>query len=166
MRMTTDQETLVDHETEKERDPHLTGGGEVKNVVAVMTKEMIGDPRILEVEAQEAHLDPQAVDRTTMVTAVVETMVEEEIQKRTNVRTVVVKIILQVILNVHKDKDSASSVSRLTMIMKIVTIAKTHLLVNSVEAILTTHHKIAHDGNRINFEKKRMTSDVLAKKDR
>ena len=92
--------------------------------------------------------------------------VEEEIQRRTNVRTVVVKIILQVILNAHKDKNSASSVSRSTTIMKIVTIAKTHLLVNSVEGILTTSPKIAHDGNRINFEKRRMTSGVLAKKDR
>ena len=154
----------MDHEIEKETNPHLTGDGEAKSVVVVTTKEMIEDTGIPEAEAQEAHLDPQAVDRTTMVTAVVETMVEEEIQKRTNVRTVVVKIILQVILSVHKDKDSASSVSRSTTIMIIVTIARMHLLVNSVEATLITSPKIAHDGNRISFEKRRMTSAALVKK--
>ena len=156
----------MDHEIEKETNPHLTGDGEAKSAVVATTKEMIGDTGIPEAEAQEAHLDPQAVGQTTMVTVVVETMVGEEIQKRTNVRTVVVKIILQVILSVHKDKDSASSVSRSTTIMIIVTIARMHLLVNSVEVILTTHRKIAHDGNRINFEKKRMTSDVQVRKER
>ena len=161
--MTTGRGTLVGHETEKEINPHLIGGGEVKSVVAVTIMERIGDPEILEVVAQEVLLDPQAVDRTTMIA---EMKVEEEIQKRANVKTVVVKIILQEIRIAHKDRSSASSVSRSTMTMITVTTAKTHLLVNSVEGILTTHHKIAHVGNRINFEKKRTTSDALAKKDR
>ena len=151
------------HEIEGEINLLLTEDGGVKSVVAEMIMEMIGDPEILEVETQGVLLDPQAVDRTTTVA---EMKVEEEIQKRANVKTVVVKIILQEIRNVHKDRNSVSSVSRSTMTMITVTTAKTHLLVNSVEAILTTHHKIAHVGNRINFEKKRMTSDALAKKDR
>ena len=151
------------HEIEGEINLLLTEDGGVKSVVAEMIMEMIGDPEILEVETQGVLLDPQAVDRTTTVA---EMKVEEEIQKRANVKTVVVKIILQEIRNVHKDRNSVSSVSRSTMTMITVTTAKTHLLVNSVEGILTTHHKIAHVGNRINFEKKRMTSDALAKKDR
>ena len=81
MRMTTSRETLVDHGTEKERNLHLTGDGEVKSVVVVTTKEMIEDFGILEVEGQEGHLDPQAVGRTTMVA---EMKIEEETQKRTD----------------------------------------------------------------------------------
>ena len=163
MRMTTDQETLADHETEKERNPHLTGGGEVKNVVAVMTKEMIGDPGILEVEAQEAHLDPQAVVRTTMAA---EMRVEEETRKGTGARVAAVKSMLQVTQDAQKDKNSASSVSRSTMTTKTVTIARMPLLANSVEATLIINLKIAHVGNRINFVRKRTSSVVLAKKDR
>ena len=163
MRMTTDRETLVDHETEKERDPHLTGGGEVKNVVAVMTREMIGDPRILEVEAQEAHLDPQAVVRTTMAA---EMRVEEETRKGTGARVAAVKSMLQVTQDAQKDKNSASSVSRSTMTTKTVTIARMPLLANSVEATLIINLKIVHVGNKINFVRKRTSSVVLAKKDR
>ena len=163
MRMTTDQETLADHETEKERNPHLTGGGEVKNVVAVMTREMIGDPRILEVEAQEAHLDPQAVVRTTMAA---EMRVEEEIRKGTGARVAAVKSMLQVTQDAQKDKNSASSVSRSTMTTKTVTIARMPLLANSVEATLIINLKIVHVGNKINFVRKRTSSVVLAKKDR
>ena len=163
MRMTTDQETLADHETEKERNPHLTGGGEVKIVVAVMTKEMIGDPGILEVEAQEGHLEPQVVVRTTMAA---EMRVEEETQKGTGARVAAVKSMLQVTQDAQKDKNSASSVSRSTMTTKTVTIARMPLLANSVEATLIINLKIAHVGNRINFVRKRMTSVVLAKKDR
>ena len=163
MRMTTDQETLADHETEKERDPHPTGGGEVKNVVAVMTREMIGDPRILEVEAQEAHLDPQVVVRTTMTA---EMRVEEETRKGTGARVAAVKNTLQVTQDAQKDKNSASSVSRSTMTTKTVTIARMPLLANSVEATLIINLKIVHVGNKINFVRKRMSSVVLAKKDR
>ena len=163
MRMTTDQETLVDHETEKERNLHLTGGGEVKSVVAVMTKEMIGDPRILEVEAQEAHLDPQVVVRTTMTA---EMRVEGETRKGTGARVAAVKNTLQVTQDAQKDKNSASSVSRSTMTTKTVTIARMPLLANSVEATLIINLKIVHVGNRINFVRKRMSSVVLAKKDR
>ena len=163
MRMTTDQETLVDHETEKERNLHLTGGGEVKSVVAVMTKEMIGDPRILEVEAQEAHLDPQVVVRTTMTA---EMRVEEETRKGTGARVAAVKSMLQVTQDAQKDKNSASSVSRLTMTTKTVTIARMPLLANSVEATLIINLKIVHVGNKINFVRKRTSSVVLAKKDR
>ena len=163
MRITTDQETLADHGTEKERNPHLTGGGEVKNVVAVMTKEMIGDPRILEVEAQEAHLDPQVVVQTTMTA---EMRVEEETRKGTGARVAAVKNTLQVTQDAQKDKNSASSVSRSTMTTKTVTIARMPLLANSVEATLIINLKIAHVGNRINFVRKRMSSVVLAKKDR
>ena len=163
MRMTIGQETLVDHETEKERDPHLTGGGEVKNVVAVMTKEMIGDPRILEAEAQEAHLDPQVVVRTTMTA---EMRVEEETRKGTGARVAAVKSMLQVTQDAQKDKNSASSVSRSTMTTKTVTIARMPLLANSVEATLIINLKIVHVGNKINFVRKRTSSVVLAKKDR
>ena len=163
MGMTTGQETLVDHETEKEANLHLTGGGEVKSVVAVMTKEMIENPEILEVEAQEAHLDPQAVVRTTMVA---EMRIEKEIQKRTGARIAVVKSTLQVIQDARKDKNSASFVSRSTMTTKIATIARTRPPANSVEATLITSLKIAHDGSRINFGRKRTTSVVLVKKDR
>ena len=163
MRMTTDQETLADHGTGKERNPHLTGGGEVKIVVAVMTKEMIGDPGILEVEAQETHLDPQAVVRTTMAA---EMRVEEETQKGTGARIAAVKNMSQVTQDAQKDKSSASSVSRSTMTTKIVTIARMPLLANSVEATLIINLKIAHVGNRINFVRKRMISVVLVKKDR
>ena len=163
MRMTTDQETLADHETEKERNPHLTGGGEVKNVVAVMTKEMIGDPRILEVEAQEAHLDPQVVVRTTMAA---EMRVEEETRKGTGARVAAVKNMLQVTQDAQKDKNSASSVSRSTMTTKTVTIARMPLLANSVEATLIINLKIVHVGNKTNFVRKRTSSVVLAKKDR
>ena len=163
MRMTIDQETLVDHETEKERDPHPTGGGEVKNVVAVMTREMIGDPRILEVEAQEAHLDPQVVVRTTMTA---EMRVEEETRKGTGARVAAVKNTLQVTQDAQKDKNSASSVSRSTMTTKTVTIARMPLLANSVEATLIINLKIVHVGNKINFVRKRTSSVVLAKKDR
>ena len=163
MRMTTGQETLADRGIEKERNLHLTGGGEVKSVVVVTTKEMIGDPGILEVEAQEAHLDPQAVGRTTMV---VEMRIEGEVQKRTGVRIVAAKNTPQAIQDAQKDKNSASFVSRSTMTTRIVTIARTPLLANSVEATLIINLKIAHVGNRINFARKKMTSVVLAKKDR
>ena len=163
MRMITGQETLAGHGIEKERNLHLTGGGEVKSVVVVTTKEMIGDPGILEVEAQEAHLDPQAVVRTTMV---VEMRIEGEVQKRTGVRIVAAKNTPQAIQDAQKDKNSASFVSRSTMTTRIVTIARTPLLANSVEGTLIINLKIAHVGNRINFARKKMTSVVLAKKDR
>ena len=161
--MTTGLETLVDHEIGKEINPHLTGDGEVKSVVVVTTKEMIEDLGILEVGAQEGHLDPQAVGRTTMVA---EMKIEEETQKRTDARTVAVKNMLQVTRDARKDKSSAFFVSRSTMTMKIVTIARMPLLANSVEVTLITNLRIAHDGSRINFGRKRMTSVVLAKKGR
>jgi hypothetical protein len=72
----------------------------------------------------------------------------------------------QAIQDVQKDKNSASFVSRSTMTMRIVTIARTPLLASSVEGILIINLKIAHVGNRINFARKKMTSVVLAKKDR
>ena len=163
MRMITGQETLAGRGIEKERNLHLTGGGEAKSVAAVMIKEMTGDPGILEVEAQEDHLDPQAVVRTTTVA---EMRVEEEVQKRTSVRIVAAMNTPQAIQDVQKDKNSASFVSRSTMTMRIVTIARTPLLASSVEGILIINLKIAHVGNRINFARKRMTSVALAKKDR
>ena len=161
--MTTSRETLVDHGTEKERNLHLTGDGEVKSVVVVTTKEMIEDLGILEVEAQEGHLDPQAVGRTTMVA---EMRIEEEIQKRTDARTVAAMNMSRVTRDVRKDKSFAFFVSRSTMTTKIVTIARTPLLANSVDATLIINLKIAHGGNRINFARKKMTSVVLVKKDR
>ena len=124
---------------------------------------MVVDPEIREVEILEVPLDLQVVGQM-MKTMKIED--EEEDQEKRNVKIVVVKTIPQETQTVHEDKNSVSSVSRSTTIMKIVTIAKTHLLVNSVEVILTTSHKIAHDGNRINFGRKRMTSVVLVKKDR
>ena len=163
MRMTTGQETLAGREIEKERNLHLTGGGEAKSVAGVMIKEMTGDPGILEVEAQEDHLGPQAVARTTTVA---EMRIEEEVQKRTSVRIAAAMNTPQAIQDAQKDKNSASFVSRSTMTMKIVTIARMPLLANSVEATLIINLKIAHGGNRINFGRKRMTSVVLAKKDR
>ena len=161
--MATGREILVVHEIEGEINLLLTEGGGVKSVVAEMIMEMIGDPEILEVETQGVLLDPQAVDRTMTTVGMKD---EKEIQGKRNVKTAVARIILQEIQNVHRDKNSASSVNHLIMTMITVTIARMHLLVNSVEVILTTHRRIAHGGNRINSEKKRMISDVQVKKER
>ena len=135
-----------------------TEGGVVEMIMG-----MVVDPEIREVETLGVPLDLQVVGQM-MKTMEIED--EEEVQGKRNVKIVVVKTIPQGTQTVHEDKNSVSSVSRLTTTMTTVTIARTHLRANFVEAIPTTHHKTVLVGNRINFERRRMISDAQARKAR
>ena len=135
-----------------------TEGGVVEMIMG-----MVVDPEIREVEILEVPLDLQVVGQMMKMMKIKD---EEEDQEKGNVKIVVVTTIPQGTQTVHEDKNSVSSVSRLTMTMTTVTIARTHLLANSVEATLIINLKIAHVGNKINFIRKRTSSVVLAKKDR